>query len=138
MTPRPYDRLPVTVAALALVLGAGLGVAGTTITLAVAPDPKPITRIVTHPVPPACVEAIDAARSERAHTETERQHDGLAAERSADLADAALSRDDDVIQDAATALDAELRLAQQADLDRAEAAAAFDTAAGKCLPERQP
>jgi hypothetical protein len=132
MSARPIDRRTTVLLALAAFMTGGLTGNLT------APEPKPETVTITHPVPPACIEAIDAARSERAHTETERQHDGLAAERSADLADAALSRDDDVIQDAATALDAELRLAQQADLDRADAAAAFDTAAGKCLPERQP
>lgn len=134
MTPRPYDRFPVAAIVLAVVIGAGAGV-GTTIAL--TPDPKLVIRTETVAVPPACIEAIEAARSERAHTATAQEHDTLAAQASAERYDAELTRDDDTIRDAARALDAELRLVQEADLAAAEAASAFDTAAGKCLPERE-
>jgi len=109
---------------------------GTVAGVLVAPEPEPETKTVTLPMPPACATAIDAARDERAHTETEQQHKGLADERATELADAALTLDPEAIEDAATALDAEKRLVQQAGLDRAEAANRFDEAAAKCEVER--
>lgn len=108
---------------------------GTVAGVLAAPDPKPIIRTIVLDVPPACADAIDAARDERAHTATEQQHADLADERAADLADVALTLDPEAIEDAATALDAEKRLVQQAQLDRGAAASAFDAAAGDCLPE---
>lgn len=101
----------------------------------VTPDPKPIIRTIVRDVPPACLDAIDAARDERAHGETEQQHTALAAERATELSDAALSLDPEVIEDAAKALDTEKRLVQQAGLDLADATARFDEAAGNCAPE---
>ncbi len=135
MTPRPHDRFPVAALIIAAVLGTGIGAA---VNALATPDARLVIRTVTHDVPPACSKALGAARAERAHTATAKEHATLAAQRSADLADAVLSLDKDTIDEAARALDAELRLAQTADLAAAEAAAAFDTAAGNCLPERQP
>lgn len=112
---------------------AGGAVVGHGLTVASAPEPE--TKTVTLPMPPACADAIDAARDERAHTEIERQHASLADDRAAELAAAALSLDPEAIEDAATALDAEKRLVQQAQLDRAAAATQFDDAAGDCRPE---
>lgn len=129
----PSERMYRTAFAIAFI--AGGAVVGIGVQAIATPDPKPIIRTIVLDVPPACADAIDAARDERAHTETEQQHAGLADERATELADVALSLDPEAIEDAALALDAEKRLVQQAQLDRAAAANAFDTAAGDCLPE---
>lgn len=121
--------------AFAVVFIVGGAVVGIGVQSIVTPEPKPEIRTIVRDTPPACVDAIDAARDERAHAATEQQHAALADERATDLADAALSLDRDAIEDAAKALDAEKRLVQQAGLDRAAAATAFDAAAGDCVPE---
>jgi len=131
--PRPSDRLERFAFAVVFILLGAAAYAG--ISEIVTPEPKPVIRTIVLDVPPACLDAIDSALAERAHTDTEAQHDTLADERAADLSAAALTLDADVIEAAARDLDAELRLAQQAELDAAAAAAAFDEAAAKCLPE---
>lgn len=95
-------------------------------------QPATITRTEWVDVPPACLDALDAARDEQAHTATEHQHETLLADLAADRYAAQLTRDDDTIADAAEALDAENRLVQQAALDAGAAAAAFNTAAAAC------
>lgn len=132
MIARPSDRLYRAVFALWFVTLGAAGALG--IHEVITPDPKPIIRTIVLDVPPACSDAIDAARDERAYTETEQQHANLADERATELADAALSLNPDTIEDAAEALDTERRLVQQAQLDRAEASTRFDDAAGDCLP----
>lgn len=117
----------------AVVLGVGvIGAAGYGLGASSVPETKPIVRTIVRDTPPACVEAIEAARTERAHTATQRQHEALAAEFSAALPDVVLTRVVDKIESAAEDLDAENRLVQQAGLDAATAAAAFDAAADEC------
>lgn len=123
--------------AVAIALTAvSLGAVGYGTAIVVTPKPEPIIETVTVDVPPACLDALGAARDERAHTETARQHDALARVLSSERYDAELTLDNDKIADAAKALDAEKRLAGEAHLNAAEAAAAFDDAAIKCAPER--
>lgn len=122
-------------AAFAIAFISGGAVVALGVSDAVTPEPKPVIRTIVLDVPPACADAIDAARDERAHTETEQQHTGLAESLASERFDAELTLDDDTIAKAAKALDSERRLVQQAQLDRAAAANAFDAAAGDCLPE---
>lgn len=98
-------------------------------------DPPPIIRTEWVNVPPACLDAIQAAKDERARTATERQQETLAAEPASERFDAELTRNDDTIADAAKALDTANRLAQAASMDAAEAAAAFNSAADDCTAE---
>lgn len=117
----------------AFTLGAGvIAAAGYGFGVSSVPEAKQVVRTIVRDTPPSCTEAIEAARSERAHTATAVEHTALAGARSADRFDAELSRDDDTIADAADALETELLLVQQADLDAAAAAVAFDTAADEC------
>jgi len=110
-------------------LGYGLHVATT-------PEPKPVIRTVVTDMPPCVADLIEAARAERTHREVADQHATLAAARAAERYEAELSRDDGTIAKAAQALDTENRIVQQADLDAASAAVAFDEAAEDCEADR--
>lgn len=117
----------------AFTLGAAvIGAAGYGLGASSVPEAKTEIRTIVRDTPPACVEAIEAARTERAHTATQRQHEALAAEFSAALPDVVLTRVVDDIESAAEDLDAENRIVQQASLDAGAAAAAFDAAADEC------
>lgn len=133
----PKINRPPSLALMAQIALAILGVgvlfsAGYGFGISSAAEPKTEIRTITRTVPTACLHAITAAETERAHTATATEHDTLADERAAERYDAQLTRDDDTIADAADALDAELLLVQQARLDAGTAAAAFDEAAAEC------
>jgi len=123
-------------AGFAVVFVALGGVVGYGLTEIVTPEPKPVIRTVITDMPPCVADLIDAARAERTHREVADQHATLAATRAAERYEAELSRDDDTIAKAAQALDVENRIVQQAELDAASAAVAFDLAAEDCEADR--
>lgn len=112
------------------------GAFGHGLTVALTPAPKPITHFIATSTPPCVASLIESGRAERAHRDTADQHDALAGARASERYDAELTLDDDTIAKAARRLDSELRLVQQANLDAAGAAAAFNKAAKQCEADR--
>ncbi|MFD2794582.1 hypothetical protein ACFS27_13580 [Promicromonospora vindobonensis] len=108
------------------------GAAGHGLTVALTPEPEPITHTIATDTPPCLADLIESGRAERAHRNTADQHDALARVQASERYDAERTRDNDTIAEAARALDAEMALVQQAELDAAGAAAAFNKAAEQC------
>ena len=110
----------------------GAGAAGHGLTVALTPVPEPIVHSIATDTPPCVADLIESGRDERAHRDTADQHNALAHEQAVERYDAERTRDNDTIAEAARALDTEMALVQQAQLDAADAAVAFDKAAKQC------
>ncbi|PUB32551.1 hypothetical protein C8K30_1011077 [Promicromonospora sp. AC04] len=130
-----WSPVLVQYAAMAIAL-LGAAAAGHVLTVTLTPEPEPITHFIATNTPPCVADLIESGRDERAHRDTADQHDALAGERASERYDAERTRDEDTIAEAARRLDAELELVQQAELDTAEAVAAFETAAEQCEADR--